>query len=107
MTKEQYFEMCEQLGTEPIDEEIPIEFEDLNDDVQEAFVVYNMLQDMWDTMNGGYLGKNFAGIKNIFEMMDIESPKSCFNLLSIIDAERSKQLNNKIKEAKPKKKPTK
>ena len=28
MTKEQYFEMCEALGNEPAESEIPIEFDD-------------------------------------------------------------------------------
>jgi hypothetical protein len=39
MTKEQYFEMCEALGTEPDPLEIPIEFDDLHLEVQEAYSI--------------------------------------------------------------------
>lgn len=95
MTKEQYFEMCEMMGTEPIEEEIPIEFEDLFDEVQEAINVYNMLSDNWDSMNGIYLGKNFVGIHDIFSIMEIEDTKTCFLILGIIDRRRSKIINDK------------
>ena len=36
MTREQYLEMCEMLGNEPVESEIPIEFEDLALEVQDA-----------------------------------------------------------------------
>ena len=97
MSKDSYFEMCELMGTEPVESEIPIEFNDLHDEVQEAFIVYNMLQDNWDSMNGVYLGKNFTGIYDIFRIMEIEDTKTCFNILGIIDRQRSSILNTKHK----------
>lgn len=97
MDRDQYFEMCEMMGTEPIEEEIPVEFGDLHDEVQEAFLVYNMLQDNWDSMNGVYLGKNFSGIYDIFHIMDIEDTKTCFAILGILDAQRSSMINTKNK----------
>ena len=44
MTKAQYFEMCEMLGNELVEADIPVELEDMYDEVQEAFSVYGMLQ---------------------------------------------------------------
>ncbi len=95
MTKESYFEMCELLGSEPIDSEIPLEYEDLAEDVQEAITVYNMLQDNWDTMNGLYLGKQFSGLTDIFEIAEIEDKRTCFRIIQILDSERAKIVNEK------------
>ena len=58
MTRDTYFEMCEALGTEPVEEEIPVEFEDFCLDVQEALSIYQKLRDEWDYMGGNYIGKN-------------------------------------------------
>jgi hypothetical protein len=68
MTKDQYFEMCEMLGSEPSDSEIPVEFEDFPFEVQQAFNAYRMLRDEWDTMNGTYLGKSLIGVRDILEL---------------------------------------
>ena len=94
MTKDAYFEMCEALGSEPVDSEIPVDYEDLLIDVQEAMTIYSKLRDEWDTMNGVYLGKNYAGILDIFEILEIskEDRRTVFDLLGIIDKHRSKAI---------------
>lgn len=100
MTKEAYFEMCEAMGTEPLDEEIPIEFEDFCLDVQEALGIYQKLRDEWDSMNGIYMGKSYSGILDILELLDVpvEDRRTQFELIGIIDRHRSKA----IADAKPK-----
>lgn len=97
MTKDTYFEMCELMGTEPKEDEIPVELEDLYDEVQEAYIVYNMLQDNWDSMNGIYLGKNFIGVYEIMDMMEVDDSKTCFNILHIFDKHRRTIINEKNK----------
>lgn len=100
MTKDAYFEMCEALGSEPIDEEIPIEQSDFPLEVQEAIDIYYRLRDEWDSMSGTYLGKSFAGFGDILDIMEI--PKGDRKLLlewiTVMDAARSKA----IRESKPK-----
>ena len=100
MTKEAYFEMCEALGTDPIEEEIPVEFEDFFLDVQEALGIYQKLRDEWDTMNGVYLGKNYSGLLDILDLLEVpvEDKRTQFELIGIIDTHRSKA----IADAKPK-----
>lgn len=102
MTKEAYFEMCDMLGNEPIESEIPIDNEDLFRDVQEALNIYSKLRDEWDTMNGNYLGKSYSGILDILDILDVpvEDRKSMFELIGLIDRHRSKA----IADAKPKSK---
>jgi hypothetical protein len=98
MTKDQYFEMCEMMGTDPIDEEIPLEYADLPDEVQEAMTVYNMLQDNWDDMNGVYMGKVMAGVSDVFNIVGIEDPKTIYFILNLLDRQRSEILNAKHKQ---------
>ena len=95
MTKEQYFEMCEMLGSEPIDEEIPVDFIDLPVEAQEAYHVYNLISDNWDSMSGTYLGKNLAGIKDIMDILGVEDKILCLRIISIIDTYRRELLNAK------------
>jgi hypothetical protein len=101
MTKEAYFEMCAELGTEPVDEEIPVDFEDFYVDVQQALGIYQKLRDEWDTMNGNYMGKNYAGLRDILSLLDVpvEDQRTMFELIGIIDQHRSQA----IADAKPKK----
>ncbi len=101
MTKEAYFEMCEMLGSEPLAEEIPVEYDDLLVDVQEALDIYYKLRDEWDTMNGNYLGKNYAGLGDILEILEIprEDRKTLFNLIGLIDRHRREVLSEHKKSA--------
>jgi hypothetical protein len=94
MTKDAYFEICEALGSEPIESEIPIDYEDFCLDVQEALGVYQKLRDEWDSMQGIYLGKSYAGILDIFTRLGVlvEDHKTMFDLVGMIDSQRSKDL---------------
>jgi hypothetical protein len=100
MTKAQYFEMCELLGSEIKESEIPVEFDDLLVEVQEAMQIYGNLQDCWDYMGGNYIGKNFNYIETVFKFYNIEPDqyKQYYDLLMTIDRIRTKQ----IQDSKPK-----
>ena len=106
MTKEAYFEMCEALSSEPIEEEIPVEMDDFPDEVQEAVGIYYKMRDEWDTMNGIYLGKSFAGFKDLLDIMEVpfEDRKYLLEWITIMDASRSKTLSE-MKAAKESSKP--
>lgn len=97
MTKWQYFEMCEQLGTDPNPDDIPVEFDDFILEVQQAFHIYNLLKDEWDGFNGIYLGKSLIGITEIFDISGVESDSRSIMILliKIIDRVRTQELNRK------------
>jgi hypothetical protein len=103
MTKESYFEMCEMLGSEPIEDEIPVEFDDFPYEVQQAFMVYRMLHDEWEGMNGIYLGKSLNGIKEVLWANEIEPEdyKIIITLVQTIDMVRQQQINTKQENKKP------
>lgn len=95
MTKDAYFEMCEMMNTPVIDSEIPVDFEDFPLEMQQAFSVYRMLRDEWDTMNGNYLGKTLIGIKDLLDATEIELQEQKFitMLVRLIDEVRSNEIN--------------
>jgi len=90
MTKEQYFEMCETLGSEPLESETPVEFDDFPDEVQMSLSIYKVLRDEWEYMNGNYLGKNLNGIFDLFDVYDLDpkDKKYYLELIHIIDSVR-------------------
>lgn len=105
MTKEQYFDMCEQLGNEPVESEIPIEFDDFPLEMQMALSIYKVLRDEWEFVGGNYLGKNINGIFEIFKAYELDSKDFRFylELIHIIDQVRIEE----IRKQKPKQEPAK
>ena len=90
MTKQQYFDMCDMLGSEPLDEEIPVELEDLPELVQTAFIIYETLRDEWDYMGGNYIGKNQQNLFHIFKLYKVLESEYMlvYKILNIIDGQR-------------------
>lgn len=93
--------MCEMLGNEPVEAEIPVEFDDFPLEVQQALSVYRMLKDEWEGFNGLYLGKSFIGLTEVLEYMeiDIADRKLIVLLIKLIDGIRSALINTKEKPA--------
>lgn len=91
--------MCEQLGTEPLEHEIPVELEDLPLEVQQALFVYRMLRDEWEGFNGLYLGKSYIGLTEIlhYTEVDLQDQKIILTLIKIIDSIRGNIINEKQK----------
>jgi hypothetical protein len=103
MTREAYFEMCEMLGSEPVESEIPVEFEDFPETVQQCFAIYSLLTDVWDTMGGNYLGKDYNIVFDLFRVYEVDAEQHlfCLNILQQMDASRSKLISDKIKAKNP------
>ncbi len=97
VTKESYFQMCEMLGSEPIDSEIPVELDDLPIEVQESITVYRLLKDEWDFVNGNYLGKSLLGLQDIFNICKIADGDRMFTLeiINLLDSIRSEHYASK------------
>lgn len=97
MTKEFYYELCETMGNEPVEEEIPVEMSDLPDLVQQTLNIYYMLADIWDPVGGNYLGKNTTNLFDFFNLYDIEKEERvlCVSFIQYIDHVRSKIISGK------------
>ena len=103
MTKESYYEMCEALGTEPVESEIPVELSDLPAIVQEAFGIYQLLRDIWDPMSGNYLGKDISTIFNFFELYDVEKVEQriIIAIIKVMDTARIKLIKQDTSTTEP------
>lgn len=97
VTKDTYFEICEFMGNEPIDSEIPTEIEDFPDLVQQSFSIYYLLPDTWEPMAGSYLGKDMTNLFKFFDLYDIESRDRLIVLsfIKTIDGKRSEIIRSK------------
>ena len=112
ITKEQYLKLCKEMGTEPKDEDMPIDLGDFPLYIQYIFSIYQMLPDKWEGMSGTYMGKDYGILPFLFgmhEITDIKEQREMFDIISLIDrtareyySEKQKQ-ERKIKEAKGKK----
>jgi hypothetical protein len=72
------------MGKEPVEKDIPIEPGDLSLEAQQALMLFSVLPDMIEGMNGIWLGKSFSGIGDIFDFYEIEDRREVFELLTYI-----------------------
>ena len=99
MNAEQYLQMCEQMGWEPKEEELPKDPSYLSYNIQCALVLFNALPDSYAGMSGTWVGKDYSCLEyvmNIYSMDDYK--KEIFTLLKIAEVEASKFYAEKTKQ---------
>ena len=91
--------MCELLKSEPIEEEIPIDRDDLNIDTQLAFSIYDKLQANWEGFSGQYLGKDLSLVPVLLDHYDYDKPLRGYiwEIIPIIDSIIAKDVSEKSK----------
>lgn len=98
MTKEAYLDLCEQLGSQPDEKEIPVELWDMPLEVEHAYNVYNLLPDKIDSFNGVYYGKELDTAPIMLEFLEIGNKKDIFKLIIIIDSLEKTEINKRKKD---------
>ena len=85
MTRERYFAMCEQLGKEPVESEIPPDWEDFPSIVIDAMSVFAMLGDriMADI---GFVGKDFTNLRLYMDIYAIEDKELFLEILTFLES---------------------
>ena len=73
--------MCEQMGWEPKEEELPQDGTNLSLECQQALTILNALPDNWEGMNGTWLGKDYSGLSAVMDIYEVESRREVFELL--------------------------
>ena len=97
MTKEAYLDMCEQLNSEPIESEIPVGFEDMPDEVLDAYHVYNVLPEKIDSFNGNYYGRSIELAPALIKFMDLSPAREIFKVVMIINYLEKEAINKNRK----------
>lgn len=96
MTRERYLEMCEQMGNEPIEEEIPPDMSDFPIIVSEAVSTFNMLGDrIYPEI--GYVGKDYTNLNHYLELYGVEDKEYFLYLLSWLDSRTIKKSSEEMK----------
>ena len=62
---------------------MPLETSDFPFEVQVAFFIFGFLEDNWEGMSGTYLGKRWNNIEYLFNLYEIEDPKSCLYIMKL------------------------
>jgi hypothetical protein len=95
-TRDKYLELCEQMGNEPIEEEIPPDWEDFPDVVIYAINTFNMLGDrVFPEI--GYVGKDYTTLPEYLDLYEIQDKEYFLQLLSWLDSRAIKQSSDELK----------
>ena len=71
MTRDRYLDMMEQLGKEPVEEEIPPDWEDLPEIMMCAVSTFNSLGDrVFPEI--GYIGKDYTNFDFLLKLYEVE-----------------------------------
>ena len=105
VTKDSYLEMCELMGAEPNEADIPPDYNDFPYEAQQAIQVFGLLKDIWDPFGGNYLGKDLGIIFQIFNILEIEEHnyKLIFKIVQHLDSCRAAIIKRKQDSKKPSK----
>lgn len=96
MTRDRYLDMMEQLGKEPVESEIPPDFEDLPDIVLNAVSTFNSLGDrVYPEV--GYMGKDYTNLKHFLEIYVVEDKEFFLEVLSWLDSRAIKKSSEQLK----------
>jgi len=97
MTKDQFYAMHEQMNWEIEPEEEPVDVETLSFEAQQALLLFNILPDKIEGMNGVWLGKEFSGLTDIMSIYEMINFKDTMDFLLIIINEYQKFNREEIK----------
>jgi hypothetical protein len=75
--------ICHQLGEEPDPDKMPLEISDFPSEIQVAFFIFGFLEDTWDGMSGSYMGKNWNNIEYLFNLYNIDEPRTLLYLMKL------------------------
>ena len=96
MTRDRYFEMMEQLGQEPKEEEIPPDLDDLPDIFTQAVSTFNLLGDRV-VPEIGYIGKDYTNLQQLIEVWEVQDKEYFLEILSWLDSRAIKKSSDHLK----------
>ena len=86
----------EQLGKEPIEEELPPDFDDFPEIVIDAVSTFNMLGDrVYPEI--GYVGKDYTNLNVYMDLYQIEDKEFFLELLHWLDSRAIKKSSDQVK----------
>jgi hypothetical protein len=88
--------MCEQLEQEPIENEIPPDWEDFPEVIQHAINTFNQLGDrVFPEI--GFVGKDYTNLSHYLEVYDVNDKEFFLEILSWLDSRAIKKSSEDLK----------
>jgi hypothetical protein len=88
--------MCEQLGQEPVEDEIPPDWDDFPECVVDALNVFNCLGDrMYPEI--GYMGKDFTNLGHYISIYDVTDTELFLEILTWLESRAVEQSQKALK----------
>ena len=101
MTRDKYLEMMDQMGKEPIEDEIPIAWEDFSFEVQQYLNIYNSLGDRV-AADIGFLGKDYTKLELLIEVNMVEDKELLLDVLEWLERRAIKESADSMKKERDK-----
>jgi len=96
MTRERYFTICEQLEQEPIEDEIPPDWEDFPNIAIQAINTFACLGDrVYPDI--GYMGKDFTNLSYYIDVHGIDDLELFLEILTYLESRAIKQSQKQLK----------
>lgn len=96
MTRERYLKMCEQMGKEPVDSEIPPDWNDFPPLAIDAVNTFNSLGDRV-APDIGFIGKDFTNLPIFLDIYGIEDKELFLDILCFLETRAIKQSHEMMK----------
>ncbi len=91
-----YLRICEQTGETPDPDKMPPDRSSFPEEVQEAFLIHDLLPDRWEGMSGSYLGKDYSSLELMLETYMIRDRQTVLLFLKHIEARNSQTINKDL-----------
>ena len=74
---------------------MPPEISDYPIEVQEAFLIHQLLPDRWEGMSGYYMGKDMAALGTLLDIYKIKDKKTVIYFIKHIESKHSTEINKR------------
>ena len=96
MTQDRYLEMMEQLGKDPIEEELPPDISDLPEIMQLAIATFNLLGDrVYPEI--GFIGKDYTNLPHFIKIHGVTDIEFFLEILNWLDSRAIQKSSEQIK----------
>jgi len=95
---DKYLKICEQLGEEPNPDKMPVTVDQYPLEVQQAFLIHDLLPDRWDGMSGSYFGKDMSALGSLLDIWEIEDKRTIVYFIKHIEARKVDKINKELEQ---------
>jgi hypothetical protein len=67
-------------------------------EVQQAFLIHDLLPDRWDGMSGSYFGKDMSALGSLLDIWEIEDKRTIVYFIKHIEARKVEKINKELEQ---------